>query len=358
VAPASPRPWTTPTRLDRFEQRAFSALLAMPAGLTRRLAGRPHIVDGQELDPQIQVGLRVLSHLGGPELNDLPVAQARAVLERESWLFGGPLAPVATSRDLLLPGPGGAIPARLHLPQRRASGPLPLLIWYHGGGWVLGSIATHESLARAFCHLAGVAVLNVGYRLAPEHPFPAAFDDAEAAFLWAYAHADEFGWDADRIAVGGDSAGGNLAAAVSLARVRGGGPAPAFQLLVVPAVDLVNRTRSYHLFGEGYFLSKANMEWYKDCYLPPGLDRSDPRASPLLAPDLSGLPPAYVAVAGFDPLRDEGEAYAAALRAAGVPVTLRRHTSAVHPFINIPVTRMGQAALRETVGALQVGLRV
>lgn len=155
MAPASPRPWTTPTRLDRFEQRAFSALLAMPAGLTRRLAGRPHIVDGQQLDPQIQVGLRVLSHLGGPELNDLPVAQARAVLERESWLFGRPLAPVATSRNLLLPGPGGAIPARLHLPQRRAPGPLPLLIWYHGGGWVLGSIATHESLARAFCHLAG-----------------------------------------------------------------------------------------------------------------------------------------------------------------------------------------------------------
>lgn len=352
-----------PSRLDRIERGAFAALLAMPPSLTRLAAGTPHVVDGQTLDPQIQVGLRILSRIAGPELDELPVDKARAVLEQESWLFGGELAEVASSRDLTIPGPGGDIPARLHLPLQPPSTevtapPLPLLIWFHGGGWVLGSIESHEPVARAFCHHAQVAVLNVGYRLAPEHHFPAAFEDAEAAFLWAHANAGELGIDPDRIALGGDSAGGNLSAGVSLARTKAGGPAPAFQLLIVPAVDMVGHTRSTDLFATGYFLTEANMEWYKDQYLPPGVDRSDPRASPLLADDLTGVPPAYVAVAGFDPLRDEGEAYAVRLRDAGVTVTLRRHRSAVHPFINILVTRMGQAALQEAVGALRVGLSV
>ena len=351
-----------PSRLDRIERGAFAALLAMPPALTKLAAGKPHVVDGQTLDPQIQVGLRILSKIAGPELDELPIDKARAVLEQESWLFGGEPAEVASSRDLLIPGPAGDIPARLHLPITAggapADAPLPLLIWFHGGGWVLGSIESHEPVARAFCHHAQVAVLNVGYRLAPEHPFPAAFEDAEAAFLWAHEHATELGIDADRIALGGDSAGGNLSAAVALARTRAGGPKPAFQLLIVPAVDMVGHTRSTDLFATGYFLTEANMEWYKNHYLPPGADRSDPRASPLLAEDLTGVPPAYVAVAGFDPLRDEGEAYAVRLRAAGVPVTLRRHRSAVHPFINILVSRMGQAAFQEAVGALRVGLSV
>lgn len=351
-----------PSRADRIERGAFGALLALPESVTRRLAGRPRVVDGQTLDPQIQVGLKILSRLGERELDDMPVAEARASLEQSSWLFGGELATVGSSREVSIPGPGGEIPARLHLPVRApgAGGvdPLPLLIWFHGGGWVLGSIDSHEPVARAFCRHAEVAVLNVGYRLAPEHPFPAAFEDAEAAFLWAHAHAAELGIDADRIALGGDSAGGNLSAAVSWARTRAGGPAPAFQFLIVPATDLAGHTRSTDLFAEGYFLTEANMEWYKNHYLPPGVDRTDPRASPLLADDLTGLPPAYVAVAGFDPLRDEGEAYAARLREAGVPVTLRRHSSAVHPFINILVTRMGQSAFREAVGALQLGLHV
>jgi acetyl esterase len=349
-----------PTRLDRVQRGAFAALLALPPALTRRLAGAPHVVDDAPLDAQIQVGLGILSRISGRELDERTVADARATLEQESWLFGGDLADVGSSRDLLVPGPGGAIPARLHLPRRApgARDPLPLLIWFHGGGWVLGSIESHESVARNLCALAEVAVLNVGYRLAPEHPFPAAFDDAEAAFLWAHEQAAELGVDADRIALGGDSAGGNLSAAVSLARTRAGGPSPAFQLLIVPATDLEGAHPAHELFATGYFLTLANMDWYKDLYLPAGTDRSDPRASPLLAPDLSGLPPAHIAVAGFDPLRDEGVAYAERLRAAGVPVTLRRFRSAVHPFINIPITRMGRAALLETVGALRQGLSV
>lgn len=352
-----------PSLADRAQRRAFAALLALPPAVTRRLAGAPTTLDGQELDPQIQVGLRVLSRIGGPELDEQTVEDARATLEQESWLFGGDLAPVASSRDLVIPGPGGEIPARLHLPPRLPSttaagrDPVPLLIWFHGGGWVLGSIDSHEPVARLLCHEAQVAVLNVGYRLAPEHPFPAAFEDAEAAFLWAHAHAATLGVDPDRIALGGDSAGGNLSAAVALARTRSGGPVPAFQLLIVPATDLAGHHRSHDLFATGFFLTRANMDWYKDLYLPPGVDRTDPRASPLLADDLSGLPPAHVAVAGFDPLRDEGEAYAARLQEAGVPVTLRRHRSAVHPFINIPVTRMGRAAMSEVVDALRHGLR-
>ena len=192
-----------PSRLDRIERGAFAALLAMPPALTKLAAGKPHVVDGQTLDPQIQVGLRILSKIAGPELDELPIDKARAVLEQESWLFGGEPAEVASSRDLLIPGPAGDIPARLHLPITAggapADAPLPLLIWFHGGGWVLGSIESHEPVARAFCHHAQVAVLNVGYRLAPEHPFPAAFEDAEAAFLWAHEHATELGIDADRI---------------------------------------------------------------------------------------------------------------------------------------------------------------
>lgn len=350
----------SPTRLDLAQRRAFAALLAMPESITRRVAGAPTVVDGQALDPQIQVGLRILSRISGPELDERPVADARKALEQEAWLFGGELAHVASSEDVTIPGPGGPIPARLHRPVRPADAqePLPLLVWFHGGGWVLGSIDSHENVARNFCHDAQVAVLNVGYRLAPEHPFPAAFDDAEAAFLWAHENAERLGIDRDRIALGGDSAGGNLSAAVSYARTRAGGPAPAFQLLIVPATDLAGVYPSHDLFAEGYFLTRANMDWYKNHYLPPGIDRTDPRVSPLLADDLSGLPPAYIAVAGFDPLRDEGEAYAARLREAGVKVTVRRHRHAVHPFINIPVTRMGQAALKEAVGALRVGLSV
>lgn len=347
----------SPTAVDRVQRSAFAALLALPLTAARRLAGRPHVVDGAPLDPQIQLGLRILSRLAGPDMVDLSVEHARLLVEQEAWIFGGPQAHVGQTRDLVIPGPDGGVPARLHRPAGRHTDTLPLLIWFHGGGWVVGSIDSHEPVARALCRDTEVAVLNVGYRLAPEHPFPAAFDDALAAFRWAHSNAAELGVDPARIAVGGDSAGGNLSAAVSLA-ARDGGPVPAFQLLIVPAVDLVHDSASFDRFADGYFLTRRHMDWYKDHYLPRHEDRHDPRASPLLADDLSGLPPAYIAVAGFDPLRDEGRAYAARLRSAGVPVTLTEHRSAVHPFINTLITPMGRAALADAVGALRVGLRV
>jgi acetyl esterase len=237
------------------------------------------------------------------------------------------------------------------------SAPGPGLVYYHGGGWTLGDLDTHDQTCRFLAQRSGVTVISVDYRLAPEHPFPAPVDDAIAAFGDIHAHAADHDIDPGRIAVGGDSAGGQLSAVVSLVTTREGGAAPAFQLLIYPAVDGTREWPSYALFGEGYFLTQGNMRWYWDNFAPEGVDRSDPRLSPLLADDLTGLPPAYVATAGFDALRDEGEAYAARLREAGVAVTLRRHPGLVHGFVNmVGKGTIGSLATAEAAGALQVAL--
>ena len=348
-----------PTWPARLQRAASRALLGLPVPVRRLAAGRPHVVDGDPLDPDIAVGLRILSRTAGPGLEERPVEDARRVLAEESWMFAGPPTPVGSVRDLSIPGPGGDVPARLYVPVRsRALGdrPLGLLLWFHGGGWVLGDLDTHDAVCRALCAGAEVAVLSVGYRLAPEHRFPAAVEDCVAAFRWSHSHATELGVDPARVAVGGDSAGGNLSAVVAQVTTQDGGPAPAFQLLVVPATDFTVDRPSKALFATGYFLTTASMDWYEAQYLG-SADRSDPRVSPLLG-SLAGLPPAYVAVGGFDPLRDEGIAYADALRAAGVRVTLRVHEDAVHPFINILTSQLGRRCVTEAVGALRVGLSV
>jgi acetyl esterase len=348
-----------PRPADRAARAAFAALLGLPAPVRHAVARRPHIVDGEPLDPDVVLGLRVLGRAAAqPEPT---VAEARRRLERDAWVFGGQPEAVGAVEDLTIAGPDGAIPVRLYRPATRAGTETqpdpPLLLWFHGGGWVVGSIDSHDSLCRAVCSRAEVAVLNVGYRLAPEHPFPAAVEDCVAAFRWAATNAESLGVDVARLAVGGDSAGGNLAAVVAQETSRDGGPAPAFQVLVVPAVDFSGDRPSKELFGTGYLLDRAKLDWYEDLYLGDH-PRDDPRCSPLLAEDLSGLPPAYVAVAGFDPLRDEGIAYADALRAAGVEVSLRVHGDAVHPFLGTLVTELGQRALSEVVGAVRMGLRV
>lgn len=347
-----------PSLADRAQKRAFAALMRLPARLKRTLAGPPLVIDDAPLDLDVQMGLRILAALKTPEMTELEPTGARAVLEQESWMFGGPRVEVGEVQDLTIPGRGGPIPARLYRPPH-VGGRLPLLLWFHGGGWVLGSIESHDRLARAICADAEVAVLNVGYRLAPEHRFPAAVDDSLDAFRWAREQAADLGIDPARIGVAGDSAGGTLAAVVSWTTTRSGEPAPSFQALFVPVTDLAARdTASYRHFASGFFLSAAEMRWNVDHYLGPDGDGTDPLASPLYAQDLSGLPPTYVAVAGFDVLRDEGVAYAERLAAAGVPVTLRRHRDAVHPFINILVTPLGQRALHEAVGAIRAGLGV
>jgi acetyl esterase/lipase len=233
--------------------------------------------------------------------------------------------------------------------------PSPLLLFFHGGGFVVGDLETHDSSCRFLARQAGARVLSVEYRLAPEQRFPAAADDALAAFSWVREHAVELGGDPARVAVGGDSAGGNLAA--GLAQALRGDEGPAFQLLFYPWLDLSAKRHSYRLFGEGFFLTEAQLDWYRALYLGPKGDAFDPMCSPGLADDLAGVAPAYIATAGFDPLRDEGEEYAARLRDAGVGVAVRRHADLIHGFVNVVgIGRVGKDAMLEASGALRVGL--
>lgn len=264
---------------------------------------------------------------------------------------------MARVEQLAVPGPASTLPARLYMPKGLPDAPVPLLVYFHGGGWVIGDLDTHDGVCRLLAASADVAVLAVDYRLAPEHPFPAALEDAFAAFLWAAANAVVLGADPARIAIGGDSAGGNLATAVSILARDAGGVTPAMQLLIYPATDVVGGQRSRELFAKGLLLTQADLDICEGYYLPPGIDRRDPRVSVLRSADLSGLPPAYVTTAGFDPLRDEGEAYAIRMREAGTRVALRRHPDLVHTFANqTAISRTATAAMHEVADALRTGL--
>ncbi|MBK1785052.1 alpha/beta hydrolase [Prauserella cavernicola] len=341
----------------RVQAAGAQLLYALPLPLRRAIAGRPIRVDGQELALDAQLLLR-LQQLSGASLvsKDAAVGASRAALDLSRHLVSGkPVEPVAT-REFPIPAEHGEIPATLYTPQGLAPGS-GLLVFYHGGGWVIGSRDSHDNTARFFAKHAGVRVLSVEYRLAPEHPFPAAQQDALTAFDHAHAKADELGADPDRIAVGGDSAGGNLSAVTAQVAVQRGGPAPAFQLLLYPGVDGTRRRRSRELFSNGFFLTDDQMTWFLDHYAPEGVDRADPRLSPLLTEDLTGLPPAYIATAGFDPLRDEGEAYAARLAEAGVPVALSRQADLIHGYANfLGVGTRFREATAEAAGALRMGL--
>jgi len=319
------------------------ALLSLPDGVRRRLGGAPIEIDGQRLWPEAQLLVKLGERSPRPPYDTLPVAQARAALEQDAAGVRGRLLQVAEVRDLDAAGR----PARLYVPESEHGG---LLVFFHGGGWVLGSLDSHEQPCRFLAREGGVRVLSVDYRLAPEAKFPAAADDALAAFAWAREHAAELGADPERIAVGGDSAGGNLSAVVSqLAE-----PRPALAILIYPVCDLSEKRDSYRLFGEGFFLTERNMDWYRANYLPDDEAGRDPRASPLLAADVSGLPRTHLAVAGFDPLRDEGLAYGARLRDAGVDVRVALHEGAIHGFANtVGVGRTSAAAMRDAAEALK-----
>jgi acetyl esterase len=349
--------------LPRFppavEHRILKLVCNLPAPIQRRLFGPPPQLDGQTLAPDIHALISLASQARSDSLEErADPAEARVQRREEAAIVAErPMIAMARVEELTFPGPTGDLTARLYVPASTGPEPPPLLVYFHGGGWVIGDLETHDSPCRFLAANAGVQVLAVDYRLAPEHPFPAAAEDAFAAFSWARDNAARFGVEPTRIAVGGDSAGANLAAVAALAARDEGGPVPAMQLLIYPVTDTGRELPSRGTFAEGFLLTRRDMAYYEDRYLPPGTDRNDPRVSVLQADNLAGLPPAYVATAGFDPLRDEGDAYAERLREAGVPVTLHRHPGLVHTFINLTaVSPTARAAMLQACGALRMGL--
>ncbi len=328
-------------------------LTTLPPRAQVRLSGRPPVtVDGQTLEPEVQLILRLLEKVGAPPLEDLPLAQARATLRAQALTAGGRPLPVGDVRDVQVAGSVGMLAARHYIPGEPA-GPQPLLVFFHGGGFVLGDLDSHDRTCRLLCRHVGANVLSVAYRLAPEHPFPAAVDDGRAALRWATDNAAHLGADPARVGVGGDSAGGNIAAVVAWEAARDGGPAPVVQVLIYPATDATVRTRSHELFGEGFLLTRNQIDWFEAAYIGRS-DRADPRLSVLKAGDFAGVAPAVVVTAGFDPLRDEGEAYAAALRAAGVPVMHRRFPGLIHGFFNaLGASPASREAVIEVAGAIR-----
>jgi acetyl esterase len=319
------------------------------------VAGRKVTIDGNTLDPTLQL---ILAAQHGTRTGGLSAGgdlQAARALMRSSHSVMGHHVAVATT-DLTITGPNNALRIRHYRPP--ASGPAPLLVFFYGGGFVAGDIESHDGLCRMICKDAAIHVLSVDYRLAPEHPAPAAINDCLAAYRWACEHAAELGADPAHIGVGGDSAGGNLAALVALGCRDDCSPPPALQVLLYATLDLSARTRSRALFSNGFFLTQQDIDWFNHLYLRGAeLAADDPQVSPLKATDLSGLAPALVITAGFDPLRDEGNDYAAALRAAGVPVDHRQFTTLTHGFASVaPFGGRSAEAVVATISAIRAHL--
>ncbi|MFI0373754.1 alpha/beta hydrolase [Actinomadura sp. 1N219] len=323
------------------------AVFGLPGPVKRLITGAPVRRDGQRLDLDAQL-LLLMTRLEGGRLGAPTVEEARRGLQRgQSYLDRVPARPVRT-RDVDANG----VPARLYTPKGLPEGS-PLLVFYHGGGWVIGDLDTHDTVCRYLAVHAEVRVLSAAYRLAPEHPYPAATDDALTAYEYAVANAGNLDADPAAIAVSGDSAGGNLAAVVGVLAER----KPDFALLFYPATDMTARRRSRELFGDGFYLTDDDMTWFSGHYCPDEERRADPAASPLLAEDLTAFPATYLVTAGFDPLRDEGEAFARRLEEAGVPVALRRQDDLFHGFTNMwSLGGRFQEAMSEAAGALRTGL--
>jgi acetyl esterase len=304
--------------------------------------------------PEIRSLLDQQATSGRPPLHHQSVEQARAFHVADAAALTGPPAPGAAVADRLVPGPAGELPVRVYTPE--GSPPFPIVVFFHGGGWVVGTLDTYDPLCRALAASTPAVVVSVDYRLAPEHRWPAAVEDAYAATEWASRNAAALGGAQHRLAVAGDSAGGNLAAVVALGARDRGGPAIAFQLLVYPVLDAAGDTASWREYADGYHLTADGMRWYWDHYLG-GADGAAPDASPLRAAFVGGLPPALVIGAEYDILRDEGEAYAARLAGAGVDATASRHAGVVHGFVRWrAVTGAAEDALQEAAAALRSAL--
>jgi acetyl esterase len=314
------------------------------------------------LDPLVKAFLDQAAAIPRPKLWQMPPSAARASFAGMMGLVGPQGVAVGKVENFSIPVPHGPGPVRniavrAYAPVAVASEPQPALIFFHGGGFVVGSLETHDGLCRMLASEGNLRVIAVDYRLAPEHPYPAAVDDAIAATHWICDNAAELGIDAGRIAVGGDSAGGLLAAVVTQAARDKGAPQLAFQLLLFPNTQIGGETSSLNEYAVGYFLERHTIEWCHGQYAPAGIDRAAPPVSPLRAKDFAGLPPAYVMLGGYDPLHDEGLAYAQKLRAAGVKVTIADHAEMVHCFIYLQtVLPQAHTALADAAHAVSAAL--
>ena len=344
--------------VEAAEPAAFRALMALPTPVQRLLAGRTIVRDGQRLDTETQWMLRLKELLREPPVETLPMTEARAGLRRQSRLVGGHQR-IGRVEDREVPGADGPIPARLYVPTSRRDDdePAPLLFFVHGGGMMYGDLDSHDALCRFLAERAGLRVLSIDYRLAPEHRFPAAVDDCWTSYQHVSEHAEDFGADPERIAVGGDSAGGYLSAVVAILAAEAGVPVK-HQLLIYPVTNMHERSESRQIFGDGFFLTTAFMDLAEASYLHHDQDRRDPRVSVYFTEKVpENLAPAHVITAGFDPLRDEGEAYARLLADAGVPVEMKRYPGFIHGFANIVgVGRTNRAAVAEIAARLKAAV--
>lgn len=359
-----------PSVIDKATSMGGKLLGKLPFPLLRVL-GKRRNADGDLLDADVMASLQALRVVSSLDIVDVPPTHSRRIVEREAFIAAGKV-PVADVRDTEIAGVG--VRVYHHVRSGDDLGPRPTLIYAHGGGWVTGSLDSHDATCRSLCADGAVTVVSVDYRMAPEHPFPAPLDDVAAVFT-ALQDATAGGdveravgcpVDTSRLVIAGDSAGANLAAATCLWLRDEDRGQPVLQLLFVPATDLAHHSESRREFGEeGLYLTEDQITWYEHHYLRPSgdfetpTDPTNPLVSPLLAEDLSGVAPAYIATAGFDPLRDEGEAYAARLKEAGVPVTQVRHRGLVHPFANsVAVWRGARRAMEQAVSALSTAVTV
>ncbi|MGY4691622.1 alpha/beta hydrolase [Salibacterium sp. K-3] len=303
------------------------------------------------LDPQVKKLLEQIEASGAPRMETLSPEQARIAFQDMNQTVEKQ-EPVGEVKNRTVPGPNGNIPIRVYIPEN--TGPFPGLIFFHGGGWVTGDLDTHDNMCRAFTNLAECVVISVDYRLAPEHKFPTAVEDCYKTAQWVYEHPSEFNVSPSHLAVGGDSAGGNLAAVVSCLAKKRGTLKLVCQMLLYPATDFSFDTISYRENAEGYGLTKDNMKYFRYHYLRTLEDSKDPLASPNLIRELKNLPPAVIITAEYDPLRDEGEAYANQLKDAGVPVILQRYDGMIHGFIGMAEQLdQGQKALEQAANLLR-----
>ncbi|MZR30365.1 alpha/beta hydrolase [Sneathiella litorea] len=334
-------------------QKIILALIAMlPDSLISLCYGfKPRVMDGQRLNNKARLLCDIDRKMATP-VRETPVETTRTNMERLSGAMTGRLPKLASIDDIEIPTDFGKLPARLYRPRKEPA--QPVLVYYHGGGYIRGSLDSHDGLCARLAKYGGFAVLSIAYRLAPENKFPAAVDDAMSAFTWACQHGADKGLDPKRVAVGGDSSGGCLAAVVAQQAKTQGVPSPLFQMLLYPTLDAHLSAASYQLFDEGFFLTYDRIRDYRDMYLNNASERDDLRASPILNSDLADLPPALIISAGFDPLRDEAESYGKALQAAGVSVGTVRFPSMVHGFMSMTaILPQADKAIRQAADALR-----